>query len=298
MAQYEADKIIQLLKFCSWKAQTDMTHTGLHDLNSKLVSLPDDSEQTPNEKYLVDLYSDARVAFKKDNIITKRKSYIDLLLNFAKFTSWSNWKDHLYHPIDYIHKDNLTPFTIQNLKVKIWNPIVMDTRLIKSIEFVCESTFPKSRIIKCQENSTSTCIEHLLSQVEEHTFIIALFPIEWKNIPSDLKDKEWKELLSSGKIIPVWIEPNDVWETTLPLIPGLRPNSVISGLPGILTTLLSLERMVLDGNAELLDEDTTKTTSTGNSQHFHNPSGGIYLQGDIHNLHNGNGSQIINNYLD
>ena len=102
MAQYEADKIIQLLQFCSWKAHTEMSHTGLHELNAKLGSLPDSNEQTPNEKYLVDLLSDARTAVKRDNIITKRKSYIDLLLDFGGFKGWKDWTTILYAACEYV----------------------------------------------------------------------------------------------------------------------------------------------------------------------------------------------------
>ena len=73
---------------------------------------------------------------------------------------------------------------------------------------------------------------------------------------------------------------------------------MISGIAGALTTLLFFEKAILGHNVESLSANDTKNTQAGNSQHFHNPSGGIYMQGDIHNLHNGNGNQIINNYLD
>ena len=298
MAQYEADKIIQLLQFCSWKAQTEMTHTGLHELNAKLGSLPDSDDQTPNEKYLVDLLSDARTAIKKDNIITKRKAYIDLLLRFARFTSWHDWKDQLYKAIEYVQPDSFTPIETQQLSLTIWTPGMLNKKFAQPLESIRESIFPKLRIIRCQNDNLSEALQHLLSQVEEHTLVIATFPIEWKHIPSDLKENEWKVLIQSGKIIPIWIESHDIWETVPPFIPGIKPNAVISGMTGALTTLLFIGSAIMGNSAELLDGEATKTTPSGNSQHFHNPSGGIYLQGDIHNLHNGNGSQIINNYLD
>ena len=134
--QCEADKVIQLLQFCSWKAQTELANNGLMDLNAKLSD-----ENIPNEKYLVDLYSDAKIAIKKDNILSKRKSHIDLILRFAGFDSWSTWKEHLFSAVEYVPLDTLSSFTPQKLKLVFWIPQLLEKSVIKTFQFVCETGF-------------------------------------------------------------------------------------------------------------------------------------------------------------
>ncbi|WP_430406297.1 hypothetical protein [Fluviicola sp.] len=289
--QYEADKIIQLLQFCSWKAHTSMSHSGLIELASKLGELPGEKEKYPNEKYLVDLLSDAKSAIKQDNIIRKRKSYIDLLLNYSGYNSWKDWKSKFYISNEYIHSKDFESTPIHQMKIAIWVPESLGKQLRalliqlqKTSSLSLEHFFYRDEI---EEND----IKQELIQFNEYHFIIWVTSTSWTE---RMKSSTLQELSKSKGVIPVWIDPIDVWETDPPFINYLKQKEIIGGIPGIICSLLQIDELFkTDPNLNHSDAENSNPV-TPSTQHFHDNSSGFINQGNISNQNNT--VQTITNY--
>jgi hypothetical protein len=245
MAQYEADKIIQLLRFCSWKGKTDLKHTGLMELTAKLGALPDSDQQTPNEKYLVDLYSDANTALKKDNFVLKRESYIRLLLQYAGFATWDDWKNALPVSREYLDFSKVDLATLSELKVgvvysdafqKELLPLLTNIRGHKDYAFQLEEQAYK-------EDVPSSYAPQIIQQLEKYAVILWVIPVGWKDQPNQMKQPTWQELMDGQRIIPVWIHPDDPWQTIRPNIPALK-QTIVHGIQGVLISLLGVQELL------------------------------------------------------
>lgn len=292
MAQYEANKIIQLLQFCSWKARTEISNTGLMDLALKLGSIPDGNERTPNEKYLVDLLSDSRMALKKDNLVSRRKSYIDLLLKFGGFDGWQQWNTFLYAAHIYITAKDQND-TGEQSKTVIFASESLGKYLIPTMSFVKKSAYPLE-LRFCKSESPSENVKQLTEQIDEYAFIIWALPVSWKHLPDQLKD--WKKLIQSGKIVPVWIDTNEMWDTVPPFIPTLKQSEILGGIPGLLTALLFIRETFLESTEESNIEHP-KLSKTHTDISFHDSSSGFINHGSIQSQNN-TIQTITNHYRD
>lgn len=290
MSQYEADKIIQLLQFCSWKARTEMSHTGLMELTARLGNLPDGNEQAPNEKYLVDLLSDARTARKRDNFVTKRKSYIDLLLKYGEFESWNHWKDTFFGASEYVSTEAIDFSALPDLKIGVWMTDILTKPVNSILQTVKQSSACPVDILSCEEASPATYADQILKRLEEYTFIVWMIPVGWKDQPNQMTDPSWKQVMETKRIIPVWVNPDDSWQIKQPFIPALKKAEIISGIPGLLASLLFLQEKM--GDSEGADE-TNSPDNSPKTPGIHNTNSGtnsgIFFQGNgtfNHNIQN------------
>lgn len=295
MALYEADKIIQLLRLCSWKAGTEMAHTGLMDLTAKLGKIPDGNEQVPNEKYLVDLLDDAKKALKDDNTVTKRKPYIDLLLQYGGFNGWREWKDAYQAPAEYLYKDLQELSELAEIKIAIWHTDLF-TKQINPILDKIKPTFKYPVYqLTCQEEAPANYAASLLSQLKEYAFIVWLIPVGWKDQPKQMTEPTWKELMETGRIIPVWMNPDDIKKLDTPFIPELTKLPVISNIRDLYAALLYLEEKINhfleadqpDSKEKAIPQTRSGIVISGNNHGFITNQGNInqtvqHISGDAH----------------
>ena len=98
------------------------------------------------------------------------------------------------------------------------------------------------------------------------------------------------------RILPVWVDVDDVWNPVAPFLSSVKQEQSAAGLPGILTGLLFLENYVkqeVSGSQNQLDQHARST-----GPQFNHSTVGFYMQGGtVHNLVTG-GEQIINNHFD
>ncbi len=281
MALYEADKIIQLLRFCSWKARTEMSHTGLHELAARLGTLPDGNEQAPNEKYFVDLLSDARAALKRDNTVTKRKAYIDLLLGYGDFESWNHWKDAYFGASEYISTEPIDFSALPDLKIGVWFTDLLSKQLNPVLQNVKQTSSCPIDLLTCLEATPSTYVEQVLKRLEEYAFLIWVIPVGWKDQPNQMTDPSWKQVIETGRIIPVWINPDDSWQIKSPFIPALKRAEVIANIPGLLTSILFLQEKMDDSEqSDIVVNNSDIPTRTPGIHNINNNSKGIFFQGN------------------
>lgn len=287
MALYEADKIIQLLQFCSWKARTEMSHTGLMELTSRLGTLPDGNEQAPNEKYLVDLLSDARTARKRDNVITKRKTYIDLLLAFGEFENWNHWKDTYFGASEYVSTEAIDFSALPDLKIGVWITDVLAKPLNLVLQNVKQTSPSQIEILSCPEASPSAYAEQLLKRLEEYAFIVWAIPVGWKDQPNQMTDPSWKQVMETKRIIPVWTDPDDAWQINPPLIPALKRAEVIWNIPGLLACILFLQEKMGDSEQAGIEDISGNTSPRAPGiQNINNNSSGVFFQGNAGTFNN------------
>ncbi len=299
MAEYEANKIIQLLQFCSWKTKTDLTNKGLSELCAKLGNLPDGNELIPNERYLIDLMSDATIALKDDNIITRRKSYIDLLLYFAGFDLWKDWEAALFAAHEYISiQEQKFPEGLHK-KLCICIPKSIEKQLYSVLTGIRKLSDYPLELITCEEKILPRHLEFVLTQLQDFQFVIWTIPLSWKN-ELEQNESSWDEIMNVDRLIPIWIDEQSVWDTQTPFIPWLKNQRIISGLPGILTTLLYIQE-ITEKSIPKKEQSAKEAfqSAISQQQNFHN-SRGVFLQGNIQNQTNtimGDINQTINNNL-
>ncbi len=290
--KYEADKIIKLLQFCSWLSRTEMNHTGLHELSSKLN--PNASKDGPNEKYLVDLLSDAKSALKKDNYVSKRNMYIDLLLKHGGLKDWDHWLQTLGSSREYISKKYLDSLVVSDLKLVVFVPESLEMKLIPILSFAKRTSSIQFEIIISKENTLEEQIEHIQTKLKDCSFIIWTLPITCKSQVNEIKSPSWSELIQLGRVVPVWIDLNKIDDTTSPFISGMNQSKIIGGVPGILSTLLFLEEQLIIATNSYENEVVTQS---GRIQNI-NSGSGVFLQGNIYseNTSLGDINQTIHNH--
>jgi hypothetical protein len=258
-----------------------MAHNGLIDLTARLGAIPDGNEQIPNEKYLVDLLDDAKKALKEDNTVTKRKPYIDLLLQYGGFNGWREWKDSLYAAAEYVHKDLSELSALKEIKIAVWHTDLF-TKQINPLLDKIKPTFKYPVYqLTCREEAPANYAASLLSQLKEYAFIIWLIPVGWKDQPKQMTEPTWKELMETGRIIPVWMNPDDFQTTNKPFIPELDKTPVISNVRDLLASLLYLEEKInlfMQPESEINDKESLPGRS---GIHFGNHSFGNFNQGTL-----------------
>jgi hypothetical protein len=284
---YEPDKIIQLIQLCSWRERTEMSQSGQMTLANKLAP-----GEKFNDRYIVDLMSDARKGVKDGTTIKKNESHMNLLLNHVGFHNWDDWKTALRAPGNFLspeidHFDNAEkqPFTILV-------PQQLEKQLIPTLTFVQKTIAIETR--SAGEASLLELAKHAVGLLEDRGLIICAIPLSWKDQAGKIRQPSWGDFSGTKRILPVWIDEEDAWNTAAPFISPKEPS--IAGLPGILTGLLFVENYVKLETA--VSQNQTTQTAKSNGPQFYNSPVGFYMQGGtVHNLVTA-GDQIINNHFD
>lgn len=293
--RYEPDKMLQLVQLCCWKERTEMTQNGLIGLTAKLGPVQQ-SGQEPNDRYLVDLVSNARKALKDGSTITKWESYVNLLLNLAGFNNWDDWKEALHSPGYFLSPERIdSDISVENV-VTIALPQLLQKQLSPTLTFAKKS-FP-AELLLSREETLSEFAEFALAQLEKSAAVVCALPLPWKDQTAKMRNPAWGEFTKTGRILPVWVDPEDAWNIIPPFIPSLSQQST-AGLPGLLTGILFLAQQTnaVNNSAENAQNDKKEQRSTDSGAHFDNSTIGIYMQGGtVHHLNTG-GDQIVNNYI-
>jgi hypothetical protein len=289
MAQhYEPDKIIQLVQLCSWRARTEMSQNGQVELANKLAS-----EQKFNERYIVDLMSDARKALKEGGTIKKIESNINQLLNYVGFKNWDDWKTALRTPGNFLSPES-TDF--DNPEKKLFTVIVpqqLEKQLIPTLTFVQKITPIETH--SANETSLLELAKHAVALLENRVLIICAIPLSWKDQAAKMRQPAWGDFSGTERILPVWVDTDDAWDPVAPFL-SVKQLQSTAGLPGILTGLLFMENYVKQDTAGSQNQTNQQARSAG--PQFHHSSVGFYMQGGtVHNLVTG-GDQIINNHFE
>lgn len=290
MAQhYEPDKIIQLVQLCSWRERTEMSQNGQMELANRLTP-----EQKFNDRYLVDLMSDARKASKEGTTIKKIESNIDVLLNHVGFNHWDDWKTALRAPGNFLSPENEH---FDNPEEKLFTIIVpkeLEKQLIPTLTFVQKTSAIKT--LSTNEAALKDLAKHAVGLLEKSSLIICAIPLSWKDQAVDIRQPSWGEFSGTKRILPVWVDTDNAWDPIAPFLPSVKQEQSTAGLPGILTGLLFLENYVKQDIAG--SQNQTNQNVKSNGPQFHNSSVGFYMQGGtVHNLVTG-GDQIINNHFE
>jgi len=299
MAQYEADKIVQLLRLCSWMARTEMKHSGLHALHEKLDF--SESETAPNEKYFFDLYMDAKDKAKKDNRLVKNEQYIDALLHYVGFRKWDDWKIALSSAANYLSPENAKQFLTSSNQPIIVLSDVIEKKVTSLLSFAKRHdayTF-EERVLKTATANEQA--ERILELAEEQEVVIWALPLTWKDYPTCRKEPSWKKIIESKRIVPVWVDTNSEKELMLN-VSGVRIEHIICGVQGILMALLYLEELVARDNDTGGSVSEEGKKGAGVSPVYNNQymtASGFFLQGaTVNHLNTSDNQTINNNYFD
>ena len=290
MAQhYEPDKIIQLVQLCSWRERLEMSQSGQMELANKLAP-----EQKFNDRYIVDLMSDARKGVKQDTTIKKIESNINLLLNHVGFHNWDDWKAALRMPGDFLSPEEEHFNNPEEKLLTIIVPKQLEKQLIPTLAFV-QKTSP-IKTLSTNETSLKDLAKHAIGLLEKSSLIICALPLSWKDQAIDIRQPSWGEFSGTKRILPVWVDTDNAWDPVAPFLPSVQQSQTSAGLPGILTGLLFLENYIKQDAAGVQNQTNQHTRSNG--PQFHHSTVGFYMQGGtVHNLVTG-GEQTINNHFD
>jgi hypothetical protein len=286
---YEPDKIIQLIQLCSWRERTEMSQNGLIDLAGRLGA-----EQKFNDRYIVDLMSDARKAAKEDATIKKIESNINQLLNHVGFNNWDDWKTALRSPGNFLSPEDAHFDNPEEKLLTIIVPKELEKQLTPTLTFVQKT----SKIETRSANGTSLLelAKHAVGLLENKALIICALPVSWKDQAVKMRKPSWGEFSGTKRILPVWVDADNAWDPAAPFLPSVEQHQTSAGLPGILTGLLFLENYVKQEAAG--SQNQTNQHARSNGPQFNNSDVGFYMQGGtIHNLVTG-GDQTINNHFD
>ncbi len=290
MAQhYESDKIIQLVQLCSWRERIEMSQSGQMELANKLSS-----EQKINDRYIVDLMSDARKGVKQDTTIKKTESHINLLLNHVGFKNWDDWKNALRAPGNFLSPENEHFDNPEEKFFTIVVPQQLEKQLIPTLTFVQKTSPIETR--SANETSLVELAKHAIELLENTAMIICVLPLSWKDQAVKMRQPSWGEFSGTKRILPVWVDADNTWDPVAPFLPSVKQEQSTAGLPGILTGLLFLENYVKQETAGSQNQENQSAKNNG--PQFHNSTVGFYMQGGtVHNLVTG-GEQTINNHFD
>jgi len=295
---YEPDKLIELVQLCCWKGRADITQNGLIELAAKLGAVPQSEEEVKqrkkeqelNDRYIVDLLSDARKALKAGTTVPKRESYVRLLLNYAGFNYWDDWKEALRKPGNFLFPEK-ADFEIAGEKaLTIVVPQLLEKQLSPTLSFVRKSS--SIDLLSCREETLADLAQHVLAQLDKSGMMLCALPLAWKDQVTKLRQPAWGDFSGTGRILPVWIDATNEWNPVAPFIPVKQEQSV-AGIQGLLIGLLFLENY-----SNMQPGAEGKQQPRENAPHFNNSTIGFYMQGGtVHHLNTG-GDQTINNYFD
>ncbi|WP_430406289.1 hypothetical protein [Fluviicola sp.] len=311
MSQYEADKVIALLQFCCWSSHVEMNHPGLLSLRAKLVARCEEINafekadkgpkakelKPPNEKYLVDLLSEANKASKNDNKLSKSKLHIELLLGCGGFDSWKTWEDYFFNANEFISSGNLDLSGFSAIEIGISFPSILEKDLLPHLAFARKTSVYPIHLCSSNEESISEHLTHTMNLLKEYPFVIWAIPVLWNNQLEILDNPLWKEMLQSRRVLPVWIDESNVWEIQTSKIPWLKNHQTIGGLRGLFCGLLYIYeaiKKVHDGSATNPQKENLKQmpSQTNNLQN----SRGVFLLGNFHSENTAMGNITIHNH--
>lgn len=290
MAQhYEPDKIIQLIQLCSWRERTEMSQGGLIELAGKLAP-----GQELNDRYIVDLLSDARKGLKEEKTIKKNETHMTLLLKHAGFNHWDEWKSALRTPGNFLSPENDHFDVSEEKPLTIMVPQLLQKQLIPTLTFVKKSS--QVEVLSSSEETLIELAKYAGSLLDKSSLIICALPLSWKDQAVKMRQPSWGDFSGTKRILPVWVDLNDTWNPVAPFLPSVKQEQSGAGLPGILTGLLFVENFAMQDSK--WSENPAPENVRSNGPQFHNSPVGFYLQGaTIHNLVTG-GDQVINNNFD
>lgn len=280
MAQYEADKLLRLLQFCCWKARCEMDSKGFQTLSEKIDSIAEHSQSTPNDRYFIDLHSELNSAVKKDNLIGKKPEFIDRMLTFASFNTWKDWETALYNACEFVDENELDLASFSEMEIAVCMPTILEKQLFPDLSFVKRTAAYPLQLLSCKEESVAMQLQFVFERLSEFPFIIWAIPVGWKEQLPLLKNPSWEEVVQSKRVVPVWIDESSVWETQPSFIPWLKHHQTISGLSGLLSSVLFVQEVVKKYHRPNEAAGNSSKPSTGRVQNFQN-SRGTFLLGDI-----------------
>ncbi|WP_343606166.1 hypothetical protein [Fluviicola sp.] len=311
MAEYEADKVIALLQFCSWKHRAEMNHTGLQKLRGKLVNFLEEADEVggikkkeerfkpPNDKYLIDLLSDSNVAVKKDNLIYKSKSHMNFLLEFGGFDSWETWEAFFYNANEFISSEGLNLSSFSALEIGICFPSQLEKKLLPVLSFTRKNSIYPLHLLPLSNEEIADQLAYPLTLLKEYPFVVWAIPVQWSNKPEIFDNPQWKELIQSKRILPVWIDESDEWELQVSSVPWLMNHQTIGGLRGVLCGLLYIHETIKQVHshgkpvtAQSSPQEGGAPTQIQNFQH----SRGVFLLGHIQSTNTAMGDITIHNH--
>lgn len=286
---YEPDKIIQLVQLCSWRERTEMSQSGQMELANKLAP-----EHKLNDRYIVDLMSDARKGVREDTTIKKNESHINLLLKHVGFNNWDDWKTALRAPGNFLSPEDEHFDKSEEKLLTIIVPKELEKQLIPTLTFV-QKTSP-IKTLSTNETALKDLAKHTVGLLEKSSLIICALPLSWKDQAIDIRQPSWGEFSGTKRILPVWVDIDNSWDPVAPFLPSVQQPQTSAGLPGILTGVLFLENYAKQDTAG--SQSQTNQNARSNGPQFNNSSVGFYMQGGtVHNLVTA-GDQTINNHFE
>lgn len=282
MAQYEADKLVRLLQFCCWKARCGMDQKGFQVLAQKIDNLAERGQSTPNERYFSDLLGELNSAVKKDNLIGKRQEFINMVLKFAGVSDWKDWETMLYSADEYVHADELDLSAFSEMQIAICLPEMLEKHVYPDLTFAKRTVAYPVQLLSCKEEEISGQLQFVSARLDEFPIVIWAIPVLWKEQLPLLEDPSWKDLIQRKRVVPVWIDEANSWDTQAPFIPWLKHHQTIGGMPGLLTALLYVQEAIKQYHKPPSDENLS-SRFPANVQHFHNHSNGFMAPGNNNN---------------
>lgn len=237
---FEADKMVNLLQYCCWKARCTMDKNGFRELARKIAERAEKKSQLPDERYLVDLYAAANTAMQQNNFIGRHQTYIDPILQYARGGHWDDWKHSLALANEYVQPGSLELIGFSVLGLAICFPQLLEKQLLPDLSPVKRIANYPLDLLSCKSDTISENLGFALKQLETFPFLIWAIPVSWNEQLTKLKNPGWNELLETKRIVPVWVEENDPWGNT-PFIPWLNHQQTIGNLPGLFSSLLCLQ---------------------------------------------------------
>jgi hypothetical protein len=283
---YEPDKIIQLVQLCCWRERIETTQNALVDLAEKLSP-----NKELNDRYIVDLLSDARKAAKAGGTIKKNEPQITVLLNHVGFSHWDEWKDALRRPGNFLAPED-DQFDLSDEKsVAVIVPQHLEKQLTATLTFV-KKTQPIEQL-SFREETLPELATYAFTQLEQSAVVICALPLSWKDQAGKMRNPAWGEFSRTKRILPVWIDVDDAWNPVAPYLPVVKQEQSTAGIPGVLTGLLFVENYVKHG-ADAQQNNTSKRHSEENAPRFINSKVGLYMQGGTIRQVNTAENQTIN----
>jgi hypothetical protein len=284
---YEPDKMIQLVQLCCWREQIEMTQNALMDLAVKLAP-----NKELNDRYIVDLLSDARKAAKESGTIKKNESQITVLLKHVGFNHWDEWKDALRRPGNFLSPEN-DHFDLTDEKpVTVIVPQQLEKQLIQPLTFV-KKTSPIEQL-SFREETLLELAKYAITLLEKSAAVICALPLSWKDQAVKMRNPPWGEFSGTKRILPVWIDANDAWNPVAPYLPSVKQEQSAAGLPGLLMGLLFLENYA-KAQFDSADSVNDKQSAIEKASLFRDNLG-VFIHGNGNTISTG-GPQTINNHI-
>ena len=226
--KYAPNHLIHLLTVAAWKAETTLDYTGFRYLAEELSGLTESHVDT-NQKYLSDLYNDAVKQQKNGELLGKRESHINPILNYLGFKSWQAFEHVLIQFNRFADPSKFDPSSFSSNDLLFLCSNSIHSRLEEGLAYVKKSSKTSISIHRSPTRTTDELfaeIQELLTQVP---FVIWCISDEWNALEID--NTQLNPLIESGQLIPIRVD-TDFTKQTLP-ISFLTDYSIPSGTIGL-----------------------------------------------------------------